>query len=150
MSSPARRHLRTGSSGSATFRRPQNTAARAAAQRLAQVMSHQSADDGDDEEDDGLALSSISVPAGRSSARSPSPKTAKKRSPSPAVRIWIHTFSFVWSTSVCDCWFISVNVVGLRLRMDDQDGHHQVQIAILSLDHTVKNVLKILSDEIIF
>ncbi|XXG82284.1 hypothetical protein AAC387_Pa10g0265 [Persea americana] len=84
VSSPARRHLRTGSSGSATFRRPQNTAARAAAQRLAQVMSHQSADDDDDEEDDGLALSSISVPAGRSSARSQSPKTAKKRSPSPA------------------------------------------------------------------
>ncbi|XP_022877385.1 coiled-coil domain-containing protein SCD2-like isoform X3 [Olea europaea var. sylvestris] len=49
MASPMHRHSRTGSSGITNMKRPQNT--KAAAQRLAQVMAHQPADD-DEEEDD--------------------------------------------------------------------------------------------------
>ncbi|XP_068662691.1 coiled-coil domain-containing protein SCD2-like isoform X3 [Aristolochia californica] len=48
MMSPIHRHLRSGS-GLGTFRRTQNNAAKAAAQRLAQVMAHQSRDGDDDE-----------------------------------------------------------------------------------------------------
>ncbi|URD90354.1 hypothetical protein MUK42_27111 [Musa troglodytarum] len=70
------RHLRSGSAGVGTFRRAQNTAARAAAQRLARVMAHQHADDDDDDEDDdelssGPPIDLLSTP--RRAARSPSP-----------------------------------------------------------------------------
>ncbi|KAJ8466208.1 hypothetical protein OPV22_028760 [Ensete ventricosum] len=70
------RHLRSGSAGVGTFRRAQNTAARAAAQRLARVMAHQQADDDDDDEDDdelssGPPIDLLSTP--RRAARSPSP-----------------------------------------------------------------------------
>ncbi|CAI9784315.1 unnamed protein product [Fraxinus pennsylvanica] len=44
------RHSRTASTGIANMKRPQNT--KAAAQRLAQVMAHQSANDDEEEEDD--------------------------------------------------------------------------------------------------
>ncbi|CAI9115541.1 OLC1v1016464C3 [Oldenlandia corymbosa var. corymbosa] len=47
MNSPFKTHVRSGSAGN--VRRPQNT--KAAAQRLAQVMSHQMPDDEDDEDD---------------------------------------------------------------------------------------------------
>lgn len=55
MMSPLHRHSRAGSTGSAmtNVRRAQNTATKAAAQRLAQVMSHQT---DDDEDDDDVAL----------------------------------------------------------------------------------------------
>ncbi|GAB2287373.1 hypothetical protein Dimus_021753 [Dionaea muscipula] len=46
------RHARSSSSGVANMRKPQNMQTKAAAQRLAQVMSHQSNDDEDEEEDD--------------------------------------------------------------------------------------------------
>ncbi|XP_073151395.1 coiled-coil domain-containing protein SCD2-like [Henckelia pumila] len=49
MTSPLHRHVRSGSAGVANMRRPQNT--KVAAQRLAQVMAHQPADDEDDEDD---------------------------------------------------------------------------------------------------
>ncbi|XP_072976030.1 coiled-coil domain-containing protein SCD2-like isoform X1 [Typha angustifolia] len=81
--SPVHRHVRSGSAGGA-FRRQQNTAARAAAQRLARVMAHQptgddarSGDDDDDDDDDdepfdlSAPLPELSTP--RRSTRSPSP-----------------------------------------------------------------------------
>ncbi|KAK9293338.1 hypothetical protein L1049_021330 [Liquidambar formosana] len=53
MMSPLPRHVRSGSIGVATnSKRSQNNAAKAAAQRLAQVMAHQPADEDEDDEDD--------------------------------------------------------------------------------------------------
>ncbi|KAL6554323.1 hypothetical protein OROMI_019996 [Orobanche minor] len=49
MASPMNRHIRSGSAG-VSVRKPQNT--KAAAQRLAQVMAHQPADDDEEDEDD--------------------------------------------------------------------------------------------------
>ncbi|XP_031489996.1 coiled-coil domain-containing protein SCD2-like [Nymphaea colorata] len=49
--SPAHHHVRTGSTGLSNIKKTQNVAAKAAAQRLAQVMASQTTDD-DDEEDD--------------------------------------------------------------------------------------------------
>ncbi|KAL7087403.1 hypothetical protein ACP275_13G066600 [Erythranthe tilingii] len=49
MASPLHRHTRSGSSGLSNMKKPQN--AKAAAQRLAQVMAHQPADDEDEEDD---------------------------------------------------------------------------------------------------
>ena len=51
MTSPLNRHARAGSTGTSNMRRTQNNAAKAAAQRLAQVMATQTGDE-DDEEDD--------------------------------------------------------------------------------------------------
>ncbi|KAL5995293.1 hypothetical protein ACLOJK_025351 [Asimina triloba] len=99
--SPMHRHVRSGSSG--TFRRTQNNAAKAAAQRLAQVMAHQQADDDDeDEEDDdnmsvdfGMSAGGSIGPAAGRGMKPPSPRAvrpytppsprASTRSPSPAV-----------------------------------------------------------------
>ncbi|XP_058076591.1 coiled-coil domain-containing protein SCD2-like isoform X2 [Magnolia sinica] len=102
MMSPMHRHMRSGSIGVGNSRRPQNNAAKAAAQRLAQVMAHQQTDDEDDDDDDDMSVdyeplsassSSIGIAAGRAmkppsprSLRSlgpPSPRAA--RSPSPAL-----------------------------------------------------------------
>ncbi|KAI3856431.1 hypothetical protein MKW98_008883 [Papaver atlanticum] len=52
MMSPMNRHVRTGSTGIGNFRKTPNNATKAAAQRLAQVMAHQHADDEDDDDDD--------------------------------------------------------------------------------------------------
>uniref|UniRef100_A0A5B7B988 Coiled-coil domain-containing protein SCD2 n=1 Tax=Davidia involucrata TaxID=16924 RepID=A0A5B7B988_DAVIN len=52
LTSPLHRHARSGSTGLANMKKPQNTAAKAAAQRLAQVMANQNADDDDDDDDD--------------------------------------------------------------------------------------------------
>ncbi|KAL9253660.1 Coiled-coil domain-containing protein [Drosera capensis] len=52
MMSPLNRHVRSSSSGLANMRKPQNMQAKAAAQRLAQVMAHQSTTDDEDDEDD--------------------------------------------------------------------------------------------------
>ncbi|XP_047152444.1 coiled-coil domain-containing protein SCD2-like [Vigna umbellata] len=62
---PVNRHARTGSTGSAMagIRRAQNTATKAAAQRLAQVMS-QTDDDGEDDDDVPLDYSSITGAGG--------------------------------------------------------------------------------------
>ncbi|CAI9757151.1 unnamed protein product [Fraxinus pennsylvanica] len=60
MASPMHRHSRTVSSGITNMKRPQNT--KAAAQRLAQVMAHQPADD-DEEEDDLMYDYSPAIPS---------------------------------------------------------------------------------------
>ncbi|VFQ94416.1 unnamed protein product [Cuscuta campestris] len=78
---PARGHVRSGSAGVSNARRPQTTIA--AAQRLAQVMSHQATDDDDEDEDDLLydfspANSSAGLGlAGERTARSRSPMAAR-------------------------------------------------------------------------
>ncbi|XP_042395536.1 coiled-coil domain-containing protein SCD2-like isoform X1 [Zingiber officinale] len=73
------RHVRSGSAGVGTFRRAQNNAARAAAQRLARVMAHQHADDDEeeDEEDDLLSGPPIELSTPRRAARSPSPAISR-------------------------------------------------------------------------
>ncbi|OVA04372.1 hypothetical protein BVC80_1395g89 [Macleaya cordata] len=50
MMSPMHHHARSGSTGVGNFRKTQNNAAKAAAQRLAKVMAHQPADDDDEDE----------------------------------------------------------------------------------------------------
>ncbi|CAN6469252.1 unnamed protein product [Victoria cruziana] len=81
LTSPAHRQSRSGPTGLASFKRSQHYAAKAAAQKLAQVMAHQRADD---EDDDGDVLSlehgvtsSIGLSAGRG-GRSPSHQLARK------------------------------------------------------------------------
>ncbi|KAL3651094.1 hypothetical protein CASFOL_007497 [Castilleja foliolosa] len=81
MSSPMNRHIRSGSTGISNMRKPQNT--KAAAQRLARVMAHQSADD-DDEEDDLLYDFDSAAPstgiglAGGRNARTRSPLSVRR------------------------------------------------------------------------
>lgn len=81
MTSPMHRHARSGSTG-ANLKKP-NT--KAAAQRLAQVMAHQSAADDSDEEDDLLYdytpanASSIGLGAGGRAARPRSPMVTNCR-----------------------------------------------------------------------
>jgi len=62
MMSPLNRHARAGSTGSAmnNIGRTQNNATKAAAQRLAQVMSHQTIDEEEDDDDIALDYSAIS------------------------------------------------------------------------------------------
>ncbi|KAJ7973416.1 Coiled-coil domain-containing protein SCD2 [Quillaja saponaria] len=96
MMSPLNRHIRSGSTGiaNANARRAQNNAAKAAAQRLAQVMAHQP--DGDDDEDeldfDYSSISgtgSIGLAGGRAMrARSPmrAPMTVRTAQEIPSAR----------------------------------------------------------------
>ncbi|XP_043720025.1 coiled-coil domain-containing protein SCD2-like [Telopea speciosissima] len=80
MTSPMHRHARSGSTG-VNFRKPQNYAAKAAAQRLAQVMAHQPTDDDDEDEDLSLDYNptgSIGLASGRA-MRSPSPANSAAR-----------------------------------------------------------------------
>lgn len=82
--SPLQRHVRSSSSGLTNMKKPQNVAAKAAAQRLAQVMA-QGGDDEDEVEDDLLvdynstsSLGGIGLAAGRSARpRSRSPKSVR-------------------------------------------------------------------------
>lgn len=93
--SPARnRHARSSSSsGISNIKRTQNFAAKAAAQRLAQVMASQTATDDDNDEDDGDLGFRYSAPPPLSLARNVNSGAAKPavppakttRSPSPAV-----------------------------------------------------------------
>ncbi|GFY91996.1 hypothetical protein Acr_08g0003920 [Actinidia rufa] len=78
------RHERSGSTGLANLKKQQNVAAKAAAQRLAQVMSQQSPDDDEDEEDDLLydysptvAAPSLGLAAGRAAAARPRPMSVR-------------------------------------------------------------------------
>ncbi|KAK9084108.1 hypothetical protein Scep_030579 [Stephania cephalantha] len=79
--SPMHRHVRSGSSGVTNFRRTQNQAAKAAAQRLAQVMANQTDDDGgedEDEDDDDLSFDYSLNPVlgvGLSSVRAAPPRS---------------------------------------------------------------------------
>ncbi|GMN49355.1 hypothetical protein TIFTF001_018514 [Ficus carica] len=93
--SPARnRHARSSSSsGISNIKRTQNFAAKAAAQRLAQVMASQTAADDDDDEDDGDLGFRYSAPPPLSLARNVNsgatkpavPPAKTTRSPSPAL-----------------------------------------------------------------
>lgn len=93
--SPARnRHSRSSSSsGISNIKRTQNFAAKAAAQRLAQVMASQTAADDDDDEDDGDLGFRYSAPPPLSLARNVNsgatkpaiPPAKTTRSPSPAL-----------------------------------------------------------------
>lgn len=90
--SPARAHHSRSSSvtGISNIKRTQNFAAKAAAQRLAQVMASQTADDVDDEDDDlGFRYSApppLSLSRNANSGAKPAVPIAKTaRSPSPAV-----------------------------------------------------------------
>ncbi|XP_057250324.1 coiled-coil domain-containing protein SCD2 isoform X2 [Beta vulgaris subsp. vulgaris] len=83
--SPLHRHARSSSSVLTNAKKPQNVAAKAAAQRLAQVMAH-SGDDEDEDEDDLLvdyqpvgSLGGRGLAAGRS-ARPRSPKSVRSAS----------------------------------------------------------------------
>ncbi|XP_056163089.1 coiled-coil domain-containing protein SCD2 isoform X1 [Syzygium oleosum] len=99
-SSPARYHHARSSSGSgaglSSVKRTQNFAAKAAAQRLAQVMASQTADDDDDEDGDDLgfrysappplSLSRANASAGARGSGRPGGAAARvARSPSPAL-----------------------------------------------------------------
>ncbi|KAL4637325.1 hypothetical protein ACB092_03G069500 [Castanea dentata] len=84
MMSPLRRHARSGSTGVANLKKQ-----KAAAQRLAQVMAHQQADE-DDEEDDlfndysSVSVGSIGLAGGRSMrSRSPLPAPSVQEQPPP-------------------------------------------------------------------
>ncbi|KAL6570569.1 hypothetical protein OROGR_000119 [Orobanche gracilis] len=77
MASPMNRHIRSGSAG-VSVRKPQNT--KAAAQRLAQVMAHQPADDDEEDEDDLLydfESAGIGLAGGRH-ARTRSPLSVRR------------------------------------------------------------------------
>ncbi|CAI8584394.1 unnamed protein product [Vicia faba] len=93
MMSPIHRHVRTGSTGGvAMSKRAQNTSTKAAAQRLAHVMSHQPIGE-EEEEDDDIALDYTSISgtggiglAGRRPARPRSPMTVKSTPDQPPPR----------------------------------------------------------------
>ncbi|XLT74435.1 coiled-coil domain-containing protein SCD2 isoform X2 [Arachis hypogaea] len=78
----------TGNNGISTVKRNQNVAAKAAAQRLAQVMASQTADDDDDDDDDDLGFRYTAPPPlslSRNAIKSTSNITSRtRRSPSPA------------------------------------------------------------------
>ncbi|KAH7516800.1 hypothetical protein FEM48_Zijuj10G0173200 [Ziziphus jujuba var. spinosa] len=105
--SPARNHHARSSSvsGISNIKRTQNFAAKAAAQRLAQVMASQAADDDEDEEDDlGFRYSApppISLARNvNSGARPAVPPPRTNRSPSPALaRNFVEETPSVRSTS---------------------------------------------------
>ncbi|XP_073126934.1 coiled-coil domain-containing protein SCD2-like [Henckelia pumila] len=87
MASPMNRHGRSSSTGLANMKRPQNT--KAAAQRLAQVMAHQPADDEDDDNDlygfePGISSVGIRLGGGRQTkSHSPmSVRTSQEQPPS--------------------------------------------------------------------
>lgn len=108
--SPVRHHhVRSASaSGISSVKRNQNFAAKAAAQRLAQVMASQTADDDDDDDSDdpGFRYSApppiaLSRNANRPSNRSRPPDTTSRitRSPSPAVLPDYYIFCTSYSSS---------------------------------------------------
>ncbi|KAL3591315.1 hypothetical protein D5086_009955 [Populus alba] len=73
-------HARSGSAGVGNNMKKAQT--KAAAQRLAQVMSHQTADDDDDDEDDDLSASGLTIGrAGGKSMRSQSPAVVRTGRP---------------------------------------------------------------------
>lgn len=99
--SPLNRHSRAGSTGSAmtNVRRAQNHATKAAAQRLAQVMSHQTGDDEDEDEDEvSLDYSRLSSTGGIGLGAA---RPARPRSPMVTIHIILHSplyycFSFMF------------------------------------------------------
>ncbi|KAJ4973369.1 hypothetical protein NE237_006543 [Protea cynaroides] len=101
--SPARHHPRSSSTtGLSNIKRTQNVAAKAAAQRLAQVMASQSADDDDEDDDLGFRYSAP-PPSFSNTANKTIPaimSTRPTRSPSPALgRNFVEHTPSVRSTS---------------------------------------------------
>ena len=97
ISSPSR-HARSSSlTGISTIKRTQNVAAKAAAQRLAQVMASQAADNDDDEDDDDDLGFRYSAPPPLTLSRK-SATTHTHRSPSHAVRFFppFHLITFIY------------------------------------------------------
>ncbi|XP_021773042.1 coiled-coil domain-containing protein SCD2-like [Chenopodium quinoa] len=78
--SPVHRHARSSSSGVSAMKKPQNVAAMAAAQRLAQVMAH-SGDDDDEDEDDLLVDYQPVGGLGRVAGRPGRPRSPKSVRP---------------------------------------------------------------------
>lgn len=94
MASPRHSHTRSGSTGISNMKRPQNT--KAAAQRLAQVMAHQPADD-EEEDDDLLYDFNTAVPSagiGLAGGRQTRNRSPLVRSLHACVPMW-HTVAFV-------------------------------------------------------
>ncbi|XP_043725035.1 coiled-coil domain-containing protein SCD2-like isoform X2 [Telopea speciosissima] len=101
--SPAHHHARSASTmGLSTIKRTQNVAAKAAAQRLAQVMASQTADDDDDDDDLGFRYSAP-PPSFSSTLNNSIPAISSARptrSPSPALgRNFVEHTASVRSTS---------------------------------------------------
>lgn len=109
MMSPLNRHARAGSTGSAmtNVRRAQNNATKAAAQRLAQVMSHQM-DDDDDDDDIALDYSAIS---GTGSIGLAGGRATRPRSPMvTAFTPFLHTIASLHFASI----LFLLNVIRIR------------------------------------
>lgn len=98
--SPARSHHTRSSSatGISNVKRTQNFAAKAAAQRLAQVMASQTADDDDDEDDLGFRYSApppLSLARNVNGGAKPSVPSARNTgSPSPVVNYSLRYVAF--------------------------------------------------------
>ncbi|XP_062110709.1 coiled-coil domain-containing protein SCD2-like isoform X2 [Humulus lupulus] len=106
--SPSRNHhvRSSSSSGISNIKRTQNFAAKAAAQRLAQVMASQTADDDDDDDDGDLGFRYSAPPPlalarnVNNGAKSSIPPSKTTRSPSPALaRTFVEETTSVRSTS---------------------------------------------------
>lgn len=103
--SPVRYHHARSSSlatGMSNIKRTQNVAAKAAAQRLAQVMASQTADDDDEDEDDELGFRYSAPPPPSFTRNRPAIPTSTRftRSPSPALaRNFVEEPTSVRSTS---------------------------------------------------
>ncbi|KAF3791067.1 Coiled-coil domain-containing protein [Nymphaea thermarum] len=97
--SPAHHHVRTGSTGLSNIKKTQNVAAKAAAQRLAQVMASQTTDDDDEEDDLPFRYNATSFAPSVGSSITDRRKVPA-RSPSPALgRNYAEQASSVRSTS---------------------------------------------------
>lgn len=99
ISSPARNgHARSSSvSGISNIKRTQNVAAKAAAQRLAQVMASQTPDDDEDDDYDlGFRYTAPPPLSLSRTSKTSVPSPATTRSPSPAVIFNLHIASFIF------------------------------------------------------
>jgi len=117
MISPLHRHARAGSTGSAmtNVRRAQNNATKAAAQRLAQVMSH--TDDDDEDEDDVPLDYSAIAGGGGIGLGGGRPMPAR----SPMVTLYLTAFLncllvFIFRLLNCTCFEFGIVVVAVLIR----------------------------------
>lgn len=92
MVSPLHRHARSGSTG---VKKPQNVAAKAAAQRLAQVMSTQSSADDDEDEEDDLLYDYAPATAAPSLGLAGGGRAASAARPRPAVTLGLPLVLFL-------------------------------------------------------
>lgn len=92
MVSPLHRHARSGSTG---VKKTQNVAAKAAAQRLAQVMSTQSSADDDEDEEDDLLYDYAPATAAPSLGLAGGGRAASAARPRPAVTLGLPLVLFL-------------------------------------------------------